>query len=206
VGEFTIARLEPRSSANVTYNITPHVAGRFFLQVSTTLNGVRYDQGTELAIISQAGPSLYLTTAHRGARALGDKEFLNGSIINKYPHAIYNVKLTVLLENDFRDLLSWKDFMEFQPAEISFGVLESNQTEDFAFNVTFSSPGTWKLAVVALWGGNASYGGDTVLQEFRVSRTQFGYSSPGIVITIILVSAAPKIADMAIRHRRRIGS
>ena len=96
--------------------------------------------------------------------------------------------------------------MEFQPSDMTFDVLESNQTVDFALNVSFNSAGTWKLAVVALWGGNASYGGDDVLLEFHVYRTRFAYSPIGSVIAIVIVAVAPKTADLVIRRLRRIGS
>ena len=96
--------------------------------------------------------------------------------------------------------------MEFQPSELTFGVLEINQTVDYEFAITFNSPGTWKLAVVALWDGNVSYGGDDALRTFQVSRPPFEYSPIGIVLVIAGVSMVPKAIDLVIRRVRRIGS
>jgi len=206
-GEFTVSSLEPWSRANISYNVTPHVAGSFSLRVSTTLDGRRFSAyGDEFSIRSKASPSVYLPESHRGSRPLGGREFYNGSITNRYPYALRDVKLTVMISNDFRGMLSKEDFMDFQPREISIPVLESNQTAYFAFNVTLNSAGIWKLAVVASWEGNVSAGGDSVLMDIHVFRTRFEYSPIGIVITIAAAAAAPKVADIVIRRLRGIGS
>jgi hypothetical protein len=96
--------------------------------------------------------------------------------------------------------------MDFRPLEISIPVLESNQTVYFAFNITLNSPGVWKMAVVAVWDGNITYGGDNALHELKVYRLRFEYSPLGVVIAIAAVATAPKAADLVIRRVRRIGS
>ena len=198
--------LEPWGMVNLSYKVTSHVAGYFSVEVSTSSTGKKVSMGGGLTVSALAGPSGYMTTNHHGDRALGDREFINGSMTNKYPYTLHDVKLMVLLGNNFRGLLSREDFMEFQPSEMAFSVLESNQTVNFSFNVTLNSAGKWKMTVVALWGGNASWGGDGVLQELQVFRTRFVYSPIGIVITIAVVSVAPKAVDLVIRRIRRIGS
>ena len=80
-GEFTVARIEPQSIVNVSYDITSLVAGRFNMVVSTTINGERFsDWNYDMTIASQAGPSMYPNITHHGDRTLGEREFLNGTI------------------------------------------------------------------------------------------------------------------------------
>jgi len=206
-GEFTVASLEPWNMTRVSYNITPHVAGTFSLRVSTAQNGELFSSlNGELAVFTSTVPSLYSPQSLEGDRHMGDREFINGTFTNNYPHALHNVKLLVMLEHDFHGLLSREDFMGFSPAEMSFASIESNQTVDFAFNVTLNSPGSWKLAVVALWEGNASCGGSGILHELHVYRTRFAYSPIGIVIAATIVALAPKALDMVIRRLRGIGT
>ena len=204
-GEFTIADLKPWNKTRVSYNITPHVAGTFSLKVSTAQNGGLFcSLNGELAVFTSTAPSLYSPESIEGDRHMGDREFINGTFTNNYPYALHNVKLLVMLEHDFHGLLSKEQFLGFSPAEMSFAGIESNQTVDFAFNVTLSSPGSWKLAVVALWEGNASCGGSGILHELHVHRTRFAYSPIGIVMAVAIVASAPKAIDIVIRRRRGI--
>jgi len=204
-GEFTVAHMDPWSQLNVSYNITSRVAGLFSMKVSTVLEGRRFTGWTNgLSINSQAGLYIFPSEEHSDRYQLGETVTLNGSITNNYPYPLHDVKLTILLENDLRGFLSRDDFMGFSPSKMEFKVLEANRTAEYALEMTMNSAGTWRLAVVAIWGGNVSYGGDDVLQEFHVYDYRFDYSPVGIALVIAAVCAAPKAADLVIRRSRKI--
>lgn len=211
-GYFTIPRMEPWSTTNISYNITPHVSGSFVVLVSTKLRGEYFNSDVTIYIKSKAGPVIPSPRFSDFSNVEGDKVpvgrsfAIEGYFSNGYPYALRGVKLNVVLRDKVSGFLSTGDFLTVQPEEIDLGTVESCATVPFAFNITLNSNGLWEFGVIASWGGNVTTGGNDKLLFVYTGKADLQISLPLIIALSAAFAATPKVADIIIRRKRGIHS
>jgi len=208
-GCFVIKELVPGKKVNMAYNIFSRVAGDFGMRVQTEIQGQSYWFNFGLGISTDLDINYniyygkdrgYLTLLD-----LGDMLAMEGTIQNLYPFPLHDVTVTVMMIEDIGGFLSRDDFLTVKPGELRIENLASGQKVPFEFNVTCDSPGGYNLKVGAFWGGNATPGGVLDGRTVTVSRPSAIPVLNYIILVACVVVLLPKIIDLIIRQRRKVG-